>query len=385
MRAKLIILFVIIKVLPLIILAFIAWSQAYKLASDVGDRALDLHSTAYSALIDSGQIATTNAVKALDERAREDIERITTDAAKHVADFLYKCDNDILFAAQLPVDKTYYANFVKSKVGRLTKPSEWVLAPDGKGWVPVKKIKNSEIITSSNPENNLAFHYRPADTLDHELRPLFLEISFIDLNGQEKIKITSTGTMEQKLQDVSKRANTYIKAETYFAELKKLKPGEIYVSDVIGAYVGSKIIGTYTPENAQKKGISYDPENSAYAGKENPVGKRFKGLIRWATPVEKEGKVVGYVTLALDHDHIMEFTDHISPTNERYTDLPDASEGNYAFIWDYKGRSIVHPRHFSIVGYDPETGDPQVPWLEDKIYDEWQASGKSYEIGRAHV
>ena len=100
--------------------------------------------------------------------------------------------------------------------------------------------------------------------------------------------------------------------------------------------------------------------------------------MRWATPVLKNGAIIGYVTLALNHDHLMEFTSHLMPTNTRYTEIPDASSGNYAFIWDHKGRNIVHPRHFSIAGYDPETGDPQVPWLEDRIYNEWQESKKSY-------
>jgi signal transduction histidine kinase/CheY-like chemotaxis protein/HAMP domain-containing protein len=169
-----------------------------------------------------------------------------------------------------------------------------------------------------------------------------------------------------------------VKAETYFAELKNLKPGEIYVSDVIGAYVRSRLIGMYTPEAAAARGLEFKPGEEAYAGEENPRGKRFQGLIRWATPVTENGRITGYVTLALDHDHLMEFTDHTTPMRERYTELPSAYEGNYAFIWDYKCRSICHPRHHSIVGFNPETGEPEIPWLEESIYEAWQAGGKSY-------
>jgi signal transduction histidine kinase/CheY-like chemotaxis protein/HAMP domain-containing protein len=50
--------------------------------------------------------------------------------------------------------------------------------------------------------------------------------------------------------------------------------------------------------------------------------------------------------------------------------LPNAFEGNYAFIWDYQCRSIVHPRHHSLVGYDANSGDEQIPWLESSIYEE---------------
>lgn len=108
-------------------------------------------------------------------------------------------------------------------------------------------------------------------------------------------------------------------------------------------------------------GIEFNPAQSGYAGKENPVGKRFQGLVRFAMPVVNNGQIKGYVTLALDHTHVMEFTDHIIPTEERYTAISDAASGNYAFMWDHKGRNISHPRDYFIVGYDPATGGPAVP------------------------
>ena len=203
-------------------------------------------------------------------------------------------------------------------------------------------------------------------------------MTFIDLDGKERVKVVNSPRMNPALRDVSKPENTFVRAEHYFAELQKLEPGQVYVSEVIGAYVGSRIIGHYTPLSVAKAGLPFEPEQSAYAGKENPLGKRFEGLVRFAAPVVEKGHITGYVTLALDHDHLMEFTAHLVPTNERYTEIPDASEGNYAFIWDHKGRSIVHPRHFSITGYNPDSGEPQIPWLEDRIYDKWQASGKNY-------
>jgi hypothetical protein len=36
--------------------------------------------------------------------------------------------------------------------------------------------------------------------------------------------------------------------------------------------------------------VEFKPEESAYAGTENPVGKRFRGIVRWATPVVRGGK-----------------------------------------------------------------------------------------------
>ncbi len=378
MRGKLISLFVVIKVVPLIVLAVLAWRYSWILGQELKTRVVEITRSADNSLTELGNVAVKDAVNALDERAREDIERMTTDTALRVAGFLYTRDDDIRMVSKIQPDPVDYSAFINNRLGRLVVQSKWELTPDGKSWRPITALRDEKIITSSIEENNRSFHYRPPDAYIYEMRPIYLEITFVDLNGMERIKITTSPMMSKELKDVSKRYNTFIHAETYFPELKKLKPGDVYVSDVIGAYVGSKVIGTYTPENAAKVGEKFDPENSAYAGKENPVGKRFQGLVRWATPVAENGKIIGYVTLALDHDHIMEFTSHTMPTFSRYTEIPDASEGNYAFIWDHKGRNIVHPRHFSITGYDPETGDPQVPWLEDRIYNEWKASGKRY-------
>lgn len=378
MRAKLIVLFVVIKVVPLVLLAFVALRYSWQLGEELGRRTQDLTVTANKALLKTGDVAVQDAVKALDERAREDIERMTTDAALRVANFLYSRDDDLRLLSSFKPSADIYRNFIETRRGRLVKSGQWELAPDGKSWRLVNEAAAPKDVSSSIAENATSFHYRHPEGYVYESRPLYLEVTFVDTQGHERIKVTSSPRVDEQLKDISDPKNTFVRAEKYFSELQKLKPGEIYVSDVIGAYVGSRVIGTYTPETAAKAGEPFSPEDSAYAGEENPLGKRFEGLVRWATPVTENGKIVGYVTMALDHDHLMEFTAHLMPTNERYTLIPDASEGNYAFIWDHKGRSIVHPRHFSIVGYNKETGDPQIPWLEDRIYDEWQRSGKGY-------
>ena len=378
MRGKLILLFVAIKVAPLVLLATMAWTQFESLGEKLRERTEILAAKAVHDLTVTGDMAVTDAIEALDNMAREDIERMTTETARQVAAFLYARDADIRLAAALSPDAGLYQTFVDNKLGRLVRQGLWELSPDGKRWQPANPAAEAPSVVSSNAENELNFHYRAPDALSYDVRPLFLEMAFIGLDGKEQVKVVTSDRFSKELKDVSRRENTYARAETFFEEVQRLKPGEIYVSEVIGTYVPSKLIGMFTPANADKVGIPFEPEKWAFSGKENPVGQRFKGIVRWATPVERNGAVIGYVTLALDHDHLMAFVDHITPTRQRTTELSDAFEGNYAFIWDYKGRSIVHPRHHSIVGYHPQTGDPQTPWLEDRIYDRWQASGQSY-------
>ncbi|MCL2500660.1 MAG: ATP-binding protein [Defluviitaleaceae bacterium] len=336
-------------------------------------------------------IAITDSTSALTEIAIQNIERLTTDTARNVAEFLYARDADILFLAAMEPSEELYRQFIQNKLGRVVDRGNWVLAPDGISWVPENAdspIMTGGISTNSENSDDGGFNARPPDIFLFEYIPLYDEITFVDLDGNELIKVVAPESpkthypLNPAKGNVSRRENTYIRAETYFAALAYLRPGDIFVSDVIGAYVGTNYIGMYVPETlqraAQTRGydILFDPEQQAYAGMENPNGQRFEGIIRWATPVtDASGNRIGYVTFALNHDHIMAFVDHITPMEERYTALPNAYEGNYAFIWDYQSRSICHPRHHSIVGFDPETGNPQVPWLESSIYEAWQASG----------
>jgi len=382
LRPKLIIIFLVVKVIPIIILTIIAWNQIVSLSHLLRN------------------IAVTDSTKALNDGARESLERLTTDTALSIADFLHQRDQDVLLLARLPPSDLIYKNFSETRNGLLMKQGEWVIADNGMSWVEKDPyVYSGPTDVSVNRENNdmlyeSAFHYRPPEFFEHEYAPLYDEVSFIDLNGNEIYKYVNPNSTKKNYPlnpnkvNVSGKENTYVRAENYFDELKKLRPGEIFVSDVIGAYVGTNYIGMYTPgilkNNVPAAHPNYDllqeianlptdkfieaAKKQAYAGKENPVGQRFEGIVRWATPVTNErGVIIGYATIALNHDHIMEFVDYITPMIERYTVLPDAFEGNYAFIWDYKCRSIVHPRHHSIVGYNPLTGDPAPPWLEGTI------------------
>lgn len=375
-RGKLIALFVLIKVVPLLLLAWFAWHAAQQLGEDVSIKAGGMADAMLESIKSVGKTVTDDSIRALDLRSREAIEAMTTNAAKEIADFLYDRDRDIRQAASLEPSEATFRRFLNEHARALHRHGPWKLAEDGKSWVPEQAVtREAKVSRPILPDNAKDFHARPPEYLgETEQRPLFVEMTYVGLDGQEKIKVSKIG--DNTLKNVADRQNTFVHAETYFAELKKLKPGEIYVSDVIGAYVPTQVIGPYLPATLEKASKPFKPEESAYAGTENPLGKRFQGIVRWAMPMVKNGQITGYVTLALDHDHIRQFSDRLMPTEERYTPIADAIKGNYAFIWDYKSRSISHPRDYMIVGYNPQTGLPETPWMDEDLYAEWQASGK---------
>ena len=378
-RCKLICIFVLIKVIPLILLAGMAIYEVGGLGDKVSQRSIEMLADTQRLVGQVSDLASENSIAALDLKSRESIERLTEITAQAVADFLYQRDQDILLAASLKPSCENFSDFLELRRRPVINHKPWQLNSVGDAWVgPEDDLKESQV-WPENSDNRQSFHYNfPKKGGVVENKPLYLEMTFVDLKGHEKCKITTTELLSKELHDISKKKNTWCRAETYFNELVKLKPGEIYVSEVIGAYLTSPLIGPYTKTRCLEKGIPFAPEKAAYAGKENPVGRRFQGLIRWATPVVKGDSVVGYVTLALDHTHIMEFTDHLVPTEGRFTSISDAGSGNYAFMWDYLGRNISHPRDYFIVGYNPETGQPETPWLDQEMYDDWQKSGLSF-------
>ena len=355
---KLLISFLIISSVPLLILGYIASRNLNETGSLAALRAEEMGARNLAAAERIGQQAIEDSVAELDAKSTEAIELRTVELAHQIAGFLYERDHDILLVAALdPVPEKYLEVYQWSR-------RDVVLPGAGSSASEIEALGEG---LSNNPENQHSWRHKPPNNFKKVSRPLYKEITFLDLQGQEQIKVRD-GQIVTNLIDASRREETYCKAEDYFGHLGNLQRAEIYVSTVIGPYVKGWLYET--PE-----GIKVKPE-SAYAGKENPAGRRFEGIIRWATPVfNKEGNKVGYVTLALDHTHLMEITDHVMPTDERFSELPDAGAGNYAFVWDVHDRSICHPRHFFICGYDPETGAEVPGWVSGETYAEYLRSG----------
>lgn len=375
-RTKLVIIFILIKVLPLLALAWFAWHQLFLLVEKVEVSFEGVIQESQEMGKNVVQLATKDSILALDEKSREAIERLAFDTAQDVARFLYERDHDIQQAAMSEPSEENYRNFLASRKSPIIGHERYIYNHENGSWqVPPTTHIEPQIVQSRNKDNAKDFHSLAPDPLGTSINaPLFLEMTFVDLAGNEKIKVTTSELVHPDLRNISQKDNTFCKAENYFQHLKELQPGEIYVSDVIGAYQTTHLIGPYSKSRTEKAGIAFSPQNSAYAGKENPVGKRFQGLVRWATPVERNGKTIGFVTLALDHTHLMEFTDHTIPTIKRYSAISNAATGNYTFMWDYLGRNISHPRDYFITGYDPETGEPALPWLEAQHYEQWKES-----------
>lgn len=375
-KVKLISLFVIIKIIPLLLIAYIAYIGVINLEKYVQNNTRHLFYKNKEIILNTANASIEDSIKNLDKKSQFAIERISFEIANKVADFLYERDKDILFLSKIPLNNEILKKFYETKKRNIIIHEDYIYDEKTNKWISsqlpskMKRLSNK----SELKDNEKEFNFTDPLILQKKSIPIYKEISYFDLDGNEIYKVSQ---INKKLKNISNKKNTYINSETYYKELEKLKKDEIYVSHVIGEYVKSNIVGPFTKTKTDKLQIDFKPQDHAYAGKENPLGKKFKGIIRFVTPVFKDRTKVGYISLALDHEHLMQFTDTTEPTTaDAIQNISDASKGNYAFMWDDKGRSISHPRDYFISGFNKETGKREMPWISKDLALKFKDSGK---------
>ena len=375
-RIKLIIIFILIKILPLLLIAYIAYEGVLKLDSYLTKSTNFLFNQSKEIIINTANASIEDSIKNLDNKSQESLEKVSYEIANQVANFLYERDKDILFLSKLDLNQKVLKSFNDSKKRTILLHGDYYYDEISNSYKTKEEltVEQRDKKTANLVDNEKEFNYVDPINFSKKEIPIYKEVTFFDLNGNEKYKVSS---INEEKSNISNKKNTFVSSETYFDEISNLKKGEIYVSDVIGEYVGSKVIGTFTKEKALKAGIEFEPQKYGYAGLENPLGKKFDGIIRFVTPVFDNNEKIGYVSIALDHKHIREFTSTANPTGTNVKqNIPDATFGNYAFIWDYEGKSIVHPRDYSIIGYDKNTGKKVMPWLSADIASKYYESNQ---------
>ena len=172
-RGKLIAIFVLIKVVPLLLLAGFAWYATSQLGKDVSVKAGSMADTMLSTIKSVGKTVTDDSIRALDLRSREAIEAMTTDAAKEIATFLYARDADIRQAAVIDPSEPAFRNFLNERSRPLYQHGAWKLAEDGSSWVPEKpQTREAKVTRPILPDNAKDFHARPPEYYgESEQRP----------------------------------------------------------------------------------------------------------------------------------------------------------------------------------------------------------------------
>jgi hypothetical protein len=238
-----------------------------------------------------GEEATQANLRILDDSQKQSIGGRAQTVADAVAQFLLDREKDIRISSILPRDENSYTTFIRSNTRGVIKSSK----------VGMVKIP----------------------------MPIYREIAFLNKDGMEVLKVTNEGVVaKDKLRDMSDPNNGEYGVEDYFLKAKGLAPGEFFMGPVVGSHV-----------------------NRA----EFDAGKSFEGIVRMASPVFDSSGFAGVVEIALEYIHLMEFTDHIIPTEAGvFFATVNADDMNYAFMVDRDGFIISHPSDFLMKGLDDQ-------------------------------
>ncbi|MCP4674571.1 MAG: HAMP domain-containing protein [Deltaproteobacteria bacterium] len=94
-------------------------------------------------------------------------------------------------------------------------------------------------------------------------------------------------------------------------------------------------------------------------------GERYDGVIRFAMPVtDSNGSIEGVVSLALDHMHLMQFTQHVKAMVENAVAFAGYRGADYTYLFDDQGWIITHPKLWDIRGVD-RLGKPVPAYTEE--------------------
>ncbi|CCK81141.1 PAS domain-containing sensor histidine kinase [Desulfobacula toluolica] len=244
----------------------------------------------FNTLLERNRTALTkNSMSLLEARAQA--------IAAQVEQLLSACVDDLRMLATLPADPSIYLDFEGIHQRKI-----WYLSRTGREM--------------------------------REEKPLYREVTFIDAQGVVEIQVENR-RLASPGQKVSTVFNTDFGLEDYFSLGLALKDNEIYVSRLTGYHIS---------RNEQLNGAANVEEASG--------GRTYEGIIRFAAKKMDKGICQGVVSLALDHRHLMEFTQHVLPFGNGEVLFPNYESGNYAFMFDDEGWIITHPKLWDIRGFD---------------------------------
>ena len=200
-RTKLISLFVVIKVIPLIIISYLAYEGIRYLAEIFNQESKTTLEKSYEVVENTANIAVANSIKALDKKSQEALEVLTNNVALDVSSFLYARDKELLFLSKIDnLNEKIIKDFYETNTKDVIVPQEF-LYDEQKKWITTDKSQSISRTLKSSLEHNRKYfnHIAPKKFKTKHLR-LYKEISVIDLYGNETIKISS---IDKKLKNIS--------------------------------------------------------------------------------------------------------------------------------------------------------------------------------------
>jgi signal transduction histidine kinase len=202
-------------------------------------------------------------------------------------------------------------------------------------------MANDALIEFSKANHREIWYNLGSDIAPIEQRkaiPFYNRISVTDKYGMQIIRIIENKPVPF-LKDISKTENTFFLSEDYFHKAKSLPEGKVNVGKVMTWYTTTDEVFKDVPDDQER---SYEKVIARDAMK--------TGIIRFSTPLYRNGQFIGVLTLSLDYRHLAELTKHIDPASDKPV-VSTSYAGNYILVFDSDGNTIIHPKPDNIRGY----------------------------------
>jgi len=158
-RLKLLIIFIVFKILPLLLLAGIGIYSFFNIEDLMYKNTKYIVQNSQDAINKTANYTITDSIKALDKKSQDILEKQTVLIAQKVADFLHERDNDILFLSKSVINQKNIKRFYNGKTGYMHVPVKYIYDNKKNSWVlgeNINNVKNDEIAMLS--DNSKDFH-----------------------------------------------------------------------------------------------------------------------------------------------------------------------------------------------------------------------------------
>lgn len=137
-KVKLVVLFIFIKIIPLLLISYIAYEGAIKLEKYINDSTRYLFNKNKEIVMNTANASIEDSIKSLDKKSQLAIERLSFETAQKVAEFLYERDYDLLFLSKLNLNEEILKKFYETKNKDIIVHEKYVYNDSTNNWESTK-------------------------------------------------------------------------------------------------------------------------------------------------------------------------------------------------------------------------------------------------------
>ncbi len=160
-KIKLIIIFILIKIIPLLFVSYIAYEGVLKLELYLNKSISFLYNQSKEIIINTANASIEDSIKNLDKKSQESLEKLSNEIALNLANFLYERDKDLIFLSKLDLNQKVLDSFYESKTKDITIHDEYYYDNETNTYKTKEELKRveREKKTANLKDNEKEFNY----------------------------------------------------------------------------------------------------------------------------------------------------------------------------------------------------------------------------------